>query len=79
MVLVGAGGVNHGELVELAEKHFSSLPFPPPPIPSLLAAFPTPDRLSWVRKFVFVMTTYLLPILPLPLRVSAGALPITSL
>ncbi|TRM61191.1 Metalloenzyme, LuxS/M16 peptidase-like protein [Schizophyllum amplum] len=26
MVLVGAGGVDHGELVKLAEKHFSSLP-----------------------------------------------------
>lgn len=28
MVLVGAGGVDHDELVKLAEKHFSSLPAP---------------------------------------------------
>lgn len=33
MVLVGAGGVDHGELVKLAEKHFSSLPVSPNPIP----------------------------------------------
>ena len=30
MVLVGAGGVPHQQLVELAEKHFSSLPTEPP-------------------------------------------------
>ncbi|KAJ7430053.1 Metalloenzyme, LuxS/M16 peptidase-like protein [Mycena galericulata] len=28
MVLVGTGGVDHAELVKLAEKHFSSLPVP---------------------------------------------------
>jgi mitochondrial-processing peptidase subunit beta len=33
MVLVGAGGVDHSELVKLAEKHFSSLPVSPKPIP----------------------------------------------
>ncbi|XP_006463920.1 core subunit of the ubiquinol-cytochrome c reductase complex [Agaricus bisporus var. bisporus H97] len=32
MVLVGAGGVDHNELVKLAEKHFSSLPISPNPI-----------------------------------------------
>lgn len=33
MVLVGAGGVDHQELVNLAEKHFSSLPISQNPIP----------------------------------------------
>jgi len=33
MVLVGAGGVDHDELVKLAEKHFSGLPVSPNPIP----------------------------------------------
>jgi processing peptidase subunit beta len=33
MVLVGAGGVNHDELCDLAEKHFSSLPVSPRPFP----------------------------------------------
>ncbi|KAL4070062.1 Metalloenzyme, LuxS/M16 peptidase-like protein [Scleroderma yunnanense] len=33
MVLVGAGGVDHDELVRLAEKHFSSLPVSSNPIP----------------------------------------------
>jgi len=32
MVLVGTGGVEHQELVRLAEKHFSSLPVSPNPI-----------------------------------------------
>jgi mitochondrial-processing peptidase subunit beta len=32
MVLVGTGGVEHQELVKLAEKHFSSLPVSPNPI-----------------------------------------------
>jgi len=32
MVLVGTGGVEHQELVQLAEKHFSSLPVSPNPI-----------------------------------------------
>ncbi|KAF3921552.1 hypothetical protein AA313_de0202804 [Arthrobotrys entomopaga] len=31
MVLVGAGGVNHGELVKLAEKHFGGLKSSPTP------------------------------------------------
>ncbi|CAG8436221.1 8027_t:CDS:2 [Ambispora gerdemannii] len=31
MVLVGTGGVDHDELVKLAEKHFSSLPISPDP------------------------------------------------
>jgi processing peptidase subunit beta len=30
MVLVGAGGIPHQQLVDLAEKHFSSLPSEPP-------------------------------------------------
>ena len=30
MVLVGAGGVPHAQLVELAEKYFSSIPIKPP-------------------------------------------------
>ncbi|KAF8633866.1 hypothetical protein AX15_001200 [Amanita polypyramis BW_CC] len=33
MVLVGTGGVEHGELVKLAEKHFSTLSVSPNPIP----------------------------------------------
>lgn len=33
MVLVGSGGVEHEELVKLAEQHFSSLPVSPNPIP----------------------------------------------
>ncbi len=33
MVLVGTGGVDHGELVKLAEKHFGTLPVSPKPIP----------------------------------------------
>jgi processing peptidase subunit beta len=32
MVLVGAGGVQHEELVQLAQKHFGSLPVSPNPI-----------------------------------------------
>lgn len=32
MVLVGAGGVEHEELVKLAEKHFSGLPVSPNPL-----------------------------------------------
>lgn len=33
MVLVGAGGVDHGELVQLAEKHFANLPVSKNPLP----------------------------------------------
>jgi len=33
MILVGTGGVEHNEVVKLAEKHFSSLPISPNPIP----------------------------------------------
>jgi len=33
MVLVGAGGVEHSDLVKLAEKHFASLPVSSDPIP----------------------------------------------
>lgn len=33
MVLVGTGGVDHAELVKLAEQHFSKLPVSPNPIP----------------------------------------------
>ncbi|KAJ8462454.1 hypothetical protein ONZ45_g17924 [Pleurotus djamor] len=42
MVLVGAGGVDHAELVKLAEKHFSSLPVSPNPIPLGRQAHPKP-------------------------------------
>ena len=34
MVLVGAGGVPHQQLVELAEKHFSGIPTAPPNLTS---------------------------------------------
>lgn len=43
MVLVGAGGVEHAELVKLAEKHFSSLPISPNPIPLGRLAHPKTD------------------------------------
>lgn len=43
MVLVGAGGVDHQELVKLAEKHFSSLPVSPYPIPLGRLAHPRTD------------------------------------
>ena len=33
MVLVGAGGVEHEELVQLAQKHFATLPVSVNPIP----------------------------------------------
>jgi processing peptidase subunit beta len=33
MVLVGTGGVDHQELVQLATKHFATLPVSPKPIP----------------------------------------------
>lgn len=33
MVLVGAGGIEHEELIKLAEKHFSSLPVSKNPLP----------------------------------------------
>lgn len=43
MVLVGAGGVDHQELVKLAEKHFSALPISPNPIPLGRLAHPRTD------------------------------------
>ncbi|KAF8834482.1 hypothetical protein BDN67DRAFT_976017 [Paxillus ammoniavirescens] len=43
MVLVGAGGVDHQELVKLAEKHFSSLPVSQNPIPLGRLAHPRSD------------------------------------
>ncbi|EIW81120.1 mitochondrial processing peptidase beta subunit [Coniophora puteana RWD-64-598 SS2] len=43
MVLVGAGGIAHEELVELASKHFSSLPVSPSPIPLGRASHPKPN------------------------------------
>ncbi|KAF7354709.1 hypothetical protein MSAN_01384600 [Mycena sanguinolenta] len=43
MVLVGAGGVDHAELVKLAEKHFSSLPVSPSPIRLGTAAHAKPS------------------------------------
>ncbi|KAJ7131633.1 Metalloenzyme, LuxS/M16 peptidase-like protein [Mycena crocata] len=42
MVLVGSGGVDHAELVKLAEKHFSSLPVSPKPIRLGSIAHPKP-------------------------------------
>ncbi|KAL0264538.1 Mitochondrial-processing peptidase subunit beta [Diplodia seriata] len=38
MVLVGAGGIPHAQLVDLAEKHFASLPAAPPAGLSSIAA-----------------------------------------
>jgi predicted Zn-dependent peptidase len=43
MVLVGAGGVDHGELVRAAEKSFGGLPVSPNPIPFGRKAHPKPD------------------------------------
>ncbi|KAF8490439.1 Metalloenzyme, LuxS/M16 peptidase-like protein, partial [Russula emetica] len=43
MVLVGASGVNHGELVKAAEKAFGTLPVSPNPIPLGCKAHPKPD------------------------------------
>ncbi|KAI5896335.1 uncharacterized protein SCHCODRAFT_02614550 [Schizophyllum commune H4-8] len=43
MVLVGAGGVDHSELVKLAEKHFSTLPISKNPIPLGRLAHPKAD------------------------------------
>ncbi|KAK7053819.1 Metalloenzyme, LuxS/M16 peptidase-like protein [Favolaschia claudopus] len=42
MVLVGAGGIDHAELVKLAEKNFSSLPVSPNPLRLGSAAHPKP-------------------------------------
>lgn len=38
MVLVGAGGIPHAQLVDLAEKHFAALPTAPPAALSSIAA-----------------------------------------
>jgi processing peptidase subunit beta len=43
MVLVGTGGVEHNELVKLAEKHFSTLPVSPNPIPLGRLSHPKTD------------------------------------
>ena len=43
MVLVGAGGVDHGDLVKAAEKAFGTLPVSPNPIPLGRKAHPKPD------------------------------------
>jgi processing peptidase subunit beta len=43
MVLVGSGGVDHSELVKLAEKHFSKLPVSPNPIPLGRQSHPKTD------------------------------------
>ncbi|KAN0130198.1 Metalloenzyme, LuxS/M16 peptidase-like protein [Lactarius tabidus] len=43
MVLVGAGGVDHGELVKAAEKSFSTLPVSSHPIPLGRKAHAKPD------------------------------------
>ena len=40
MVLVGTGGVEHSELVELAKKHFAALPVSSNPVPLGRAAHP---------------------------------------
>ncbi|KAI0265610.1 Metalloenzyme, LuxS/M16 peptidase-like protein [Gloeopeniophorella convolvens] len=42
MVLVGAGGVDHAELVKAAEKSFGTLPVSPSPIPLGRKAHPKP-------------------------------------
>ena len=43
MVLVGTGGVDHASLVQLAEKHFSSLPVSPKPTGLGRALYPKTD------------------------------------
>ena len=43
MVLVGTGGVDHGSLVQLAEKHFSSLPVAAKPTGLGRAQYPKTD------------------------------------
>src|SRR5258706_13692164 len=43
MVLVGTGGVDHASLVQLAEKHFSSLPVTPKPTVLGRALYPKTD------------------------------------
>jgi processing peptidase subunit beta len=43
MVLVGAGGVDHGELVKAAEKAFGTIPVSPNPIPLGRKAHSKPD------------------------------------
>ncbi|KAH9165519.1 Metalloenzyme, LuxS/M16 peptidase-like protein [Lactarius sanguifluus] len=43
MVLVGAGGVDHGELVKAAEKSFGTLPVSANPIPLGRNSHPKPD------------------------------------
>ncbi|KAF7331500.1 hypothetical protein MKEN_00028900 [Mycena kentingensis (nom. inval.)] len=43
MVLVGAGGVDHAELVKLAEKNFGALPTSPKPIRLGVSSSPKPN------------------------------------
>src|SRR5258706_9258240 len=43
MVLVGTGGVDHASLVQLAEKHFFSLPVTPKPTVLGRALYPKTD------------------------------------
>ncbi|KAI9437362.1 Metalloenzyme, LuxS/M16 peptidase-like protein [Lactarius psammicola] len=43
MVLIGAGGVDHGELVKAAERSFGTLPVSPNPISLSRTAHPKPD------------------------------------
>jgi processing peptidase subunit beta len=56
MVLVGAGGVDHGELVKAAEKAFGMLPVSPNPIP--LGHKVTQSQTSSARGCTFVTTTF---------------------
>jgi predicted Zn-dependent peptidase len=63
LVLVGTGGVDHGELVKAAEKAFGMLPVSPNPIPLGRTAHPKPDfsseaSPSRVRPF-FICFIYL--------------------
>ncbi|KAJ7435115.1 hypothetical protein B0H11DRAFT_2257614 [Mycena galericulata] len=70
MVLVDVGGVDHTELVKLAEKHFSSLPVLPHPSPS--APPPAPRPLSSAPRSACAMTSSVLLTSPSLSRASAG-------
>jgi hypothetical protein len=56
MVLVGADGVDHGELVKVAEKAFGMLPVSLNPIP--LGRKVTQSRTSSAWGCTFVTTTF---------------------
>jgi mitochondrial-processing peptidase subunit beta len=60
MVLVSAGGVDHGELVKAREKAFGTLPVSPNPIPLDRKAHPKSDFIgSEVRVHDDIPTTHI--------------------